>query len=74
MEVGNMSGTILDYSSEDEQACGVNYAKLERENPELAERTNALCKVLGLYGFWRRVNSARWEIAKALMKEAECSR
>lgn len=66
-----MSGTILDYSADEEQLCGSKFAKLERENPEVAERANALCKVLGLYGFWRRVNSARWEIASALLAERE---
>ena len=59
---------IFKYSYEDEQACGANFAQLERENPEVAERANKLCRKLGLYGFWYRVNSARWEIAKALLE------
>lgn len=63
--------TILKYSYEDEAKCGANFAQLERENPEVAERANKLCKKLGLYGFWKRVNSARWEIAKALLAEKE---
>ena len=63
--------TILDYTGDQETEAGSQFAKLERENPQVAERANALCKVLGLYGFWRRVNSARWEIAKALLEEAK---
>lgn len=62
-------GTILDYSREDEAACGANFAKLERDHPEIADRANKLCKKLGLYGFWYRVNSARWEIGKALLEQ-----
>lgn len=61
--------TILDYSSEKESQCGSYFAKLEAKNPQLADRANNLCKVLGLYGFWKRVNSARWEISKALIVE-----
>lgn len=61
--------TIADNTPEQEQAAGTLYARVEREYPEVAERANNLCKVLGLYGFWNRVNSARYEIAKALLAE-----
>ena len=61
-------GTILDYSRDDEMACGANFAQLQRDNPELADKATELCRKLGLYGFWYRVNSARWEIAKALLE------
>ena len=62
--------TILDYSYDKESECGANFSKLERKDPQMAERANNLCKVLGLYGFWKRVNSARWEISKALIIES----
>jgi hypothetical protein len=63
--------TIVDYTAEQEMEAGANWSKVERENPELAKRAQALCEILGLFGFWRRVNSARWEIAKALIEESK---
>jgi hypothetical protein len=59
--------TILDYTSSQETDAGNNFARCERDHPEVAEQANELCKLLGLHGLWRRVNSARWEIAKQLL-------